>query len=71
MDKGSGRRLWVVTGDSALKKEAEAAQRWLDTQFVLLADRRFFLDSDYQMKTKLFKKDFLEYRISVFLYGKT
>ena len=60
-----------MAADPSVKKEAEAAQRWLDTQFVLLAARRFFLDSDYQMKTKLFKKDFLEYRISVFLYGKT
>ncbi len=70
LDEGSGRRLWVVAADPALKGETEKVRRWLDDHYVLLADKRFFLDSDYQMKSKLFKKDFLEYRISVFLYGK-
>lgn len=70
LDKGNGRRLWVVAADPALKKVAEHARRWYDDHYVLLAEKRFYLDSDYQMKSNLFKKDFLEYRISVFLYGK-
>lgn len=70
MDRGNGRRLWVVGADPALRGETEHARRWFDEHYVRLDDRRFYRDPDYEMKQKLFKKDFLEYRITVYHYGK-
>ena len=69
MESGSGRRIWLVGADPAVRSLTERAKSWLEAEFTPLAEKRFFRDSDYQMKAKLFKKDFLEYRISVYLYG--
>lgn len=67
----AGRRVWLVGADPAVRTMAERAKSWLEARYTQLAEKRFFRDSDYQIKAKLFKKDFLEYRISVYLYGAT
>lgn len=69
MEGGLGRRIWLVGADSGTKMLMQRAKSWLEARYTQLAEKRFFLDSDYQMKARLFKKDFLEYRISVYLYG--
>jgi 4-amino-4-deoxy-L-arabinose transferase-like glycosyltransferase len=70
MDQTNGHRLWVVGADPALKGETEHARSWFDEHYNRLGDKRFYRDPDYEMKRKLFRKQFLEYRIAVYLYGK-
>jgi hypothetical protein len=71
MEGGTGRRIWLVGADPAVKNLTDSARNWLETHYTRLDEKRFFRDSEYEMKAKLFKKEFLEYRISVYLYGTT
>jgi len=70
IEGGAGRRVWVVGADSALQKVTEEARRWFDEHYVRLDEKKFYKDPDYQMKSKFFRKSFLDYRIKVYLYGK-
>ena len=70
LEAGAGRRLWLVGADSGLQKVMEQAQSWFDGRYVRMGERKFFHDPDRLMKSKVFKKNFLDYRIKVYLYEK-
>ena len=65
---GRGRQVWLVGADPALEEMTEEARRWLDEHYVRLSERKFYQDPNYLMKRRLFRKRFLEYRISVYSY---
>lgn len=69
MDEDRNRRIWLVTSDSNLSRVSKGAREWFDEHYQRLGDREFLRDPDYEMKAKLFKKDFLPYRVTVSLYG--
>jgi hypothetical protein len=70
MNGGAGRRLWVVGADSALQQVTDEARRWSDKHYARLDEKKFYEDPDRLIKAKLFKKNFLDYRIKIYLYGK-
>ncbi len=62
-------RIWLIVSNPKYKKEGEDAIRWMNEHYSLISEKRYLRDPDYFRKAKLFKKDFLEYRIRVYLYG--
>jgi len=69
LDQDSARRLWLVTADPSLADTAASALSWLDARYERVAERRFGRDPAYLTKGRLFRRSFLEYRISVYAYG--
>ena len=61
-------RVWLIVSNSASKKEGEEVIQWMNEHYNVITEKKYYKDSDYIRKTKYFKKDFLEYRIKVFLY---
>jgi 4-amino-4-deoxy-L-arabinose transferase-like glycosyltransferase len=69
MDNDQTRRAWLVTSDSNLEAISQDARSWFGDRYKLLDEKKLFRDPEYKIKSKLFKKPFLRYRIIVSLYG--
>ncbi len=63
-------RVWLIVSNPAHKKKGEEAIQWMNKHYNIIAEKKYYKDPDYIRKTKYFKKQFLEYRIKVYLYGK-
>ena len=61
-------RVWLIFSNPAYKKEGEEVIQWMNEHYNIITEKKYYKDSDYIRKTKYFKKEFLEYRIKVFLY---
>lgn len=68
LDAEPTRRLWVVTADSTTVAQVAEVLRLLDARFVQAEVQRFLHDPSHREKARWFRKDFLEYRISVYRY---
>jgi len=62
------KRIWGIVSNPKYKKEGEEAISWLNQHYRLISQKRYMKDMDYLRKARLFRKDFLEYRIKVYLY---
>ncbi len=70
LDAGAGRQLWLVGADSGFQRVTNDARSWFDGRYARMDEKKFFHDPDRLIKSKLFKKNFLDYRIKVYLYEK-
>jgi len=61
-------RIWILIADTKFKDEGENAVKWLDEHYKRILEKKYYRDPDYAMKKRLFRKNFLEYRIKVYLY---
>lgn len=64
----SANRIWLIISNTKLKKQGDEAIKWMNEHYHLISEKRYYRDPNYAKKRKLFKKDFLEYRIKVYLY---
>ena len=63
-------RIWlIVSPPQVYKKKGEEVIQWMNENYKIISQKKYYRDSDYIRKSKFFKKDFLEYRIKVYLYG--
>jgi hypothetical protein len=67
-DGRSAGRVWAVVAFPALKRCSERWIKWLDGNYERQFEKRFGKDPDYEGKVKFFKKDFYEYRVTVYAY---
>ncbi len=68
LDQDLERSLWIVWADASVRDVAQEAARWFDTRYSHVAERRFARDPEHLRKAQLFRRDFLEYRITVNVY---
>ena len=61
-------RVWLIVSNPAYKKEGEEVIQWMNEHYNIIAEKKYYKDSDHIIKAKYFKKQFLEYRIKVYLY---
>ena len=62
------RRTWLIVSNPKYKKESEKVNRWMNERYSLISEKRYIKDPHYARKARLFKKDFLEHRIRIFLF---
>ena len=62
-------RVWLIVSNPALKKKGEEAIQWMNKHYNIIAEKKYHKDSDYIKKAKYFRKNFLEHRIKIYLYG--
>jgi uncharacterized membrane protein len=63
-----GKRFWLILSNPEYKGQGEEAIKWMNEHYSMISEKRYFKDPDYARKGKLFRKEFLEYRIRVYLY---
>ncbi|MBI4689217.1 MAG: hypothetical protein HY754_02955 [Nitrospirae bacterium] len=69
-EKGKGSvRIWLIVSDLVLKKEGEDSVKWMNEHYSLVTEKGYLRDPDYEKKTRLFKTDFMEYRIKIYLFA--
>ena len=68
LDVDPTRRLWVVTADSTTVDQVAKLLPLLDARFAQVEAQRFLHDPSHREKARWFRKNFLEYRISVYRY---
>jgi len=64
----SPKRIWVVVSNPLYKNDIEDVLQWMNDHYKLSTEKHYVFDPDYPKKIKLFKKDFLGYRIIIYLF---
>ena len=64
----NGKNIWLIVSNPAYKEQAEDGIRWLSEHYNLISEKGYFYDPDFSKKARFFRKNFLEYRIKVYLY---
>lgn len=60
--------IWLVAANPAFADDADRLIKWLDSQFEKASVTKFHHDPDYELKTRLFRRRFPEYRVIVYEY---
>ena len=60
--------IYLIVSNPKYKKEGEDAIKWMAEHYPLISEKKYVRDPDYVMKTRFFRKDFMEYRIRVYFY---
>ena len=66
----SNKGIWLIVSNPAYKKQAEEGIRWMNGHYSLISEKSYFHDPDFIRKARFFRKDFLEYRVKVYHYGR-
>jgi hypothetical protein len=64
------KRIWLVVSDPRFKNEGQDSINWMQANYGLKNEKRYVYDPDYLTKARFFRKDFVEYRIKVFLFDR-
>lgn len=61
-------RVWLVAGEASMAARTAEAVAAFDTRYDRVGERMFLYDPDSPVKARWFRKPFLEYRVSIYLY---
>ena len=64
------KNIWVVVSNPAYKEAADSVLIWMNKNYKLINEKKYFIDNDFDRKSKYFNKNFLKYRVIVYLYRK-
>ena len=62
--------IWLVVSNPKYKEAADSVLSWMNRNFILITEMKYLKDKDFDRKSKYFKKNFLEYRVKVYLFRK-
>jgi len=68
LQKKKFKKVWLIVSNTKYKRQGEDAIKWMNEHYHLISEKRYLWDPDYTNKKKFFKKNFLEYRIKIYLY---
>lgn len=68
VNKKQFNRIWLIASITEYKQAGEDAIRWMNEHYTLISEKKYYKDKDFAIKARWFKKEFMEYRIRVFLY---
>lgn len=68
IEAGPSHRMWLVAGEGSMAARAAEAVRAFDSRYDRVGERMFLYDPDASVKARWFRKSFLEYRVSIYLY---
>ena len=70
IDNIPSKNIWVVVSNPAYKEAADSVLIWMNKNYKLINEKKYFRDNDFDRKSKYFNKNFLEYRVKVYLFRK-
>lgn len=62
------RRIYLVVSNPEYKSVGDELVKWLNDHYKLIEEKRYYHDPEFARKARLMKKEFMEYRIRIFIY---
>lgn len=68
IEAGPSHRMWLVAGEASMAARTAQTVAALDSRYQRVGERKFVYDPESAVKARWFRKSFLEYRVSIYLY---
>ena len=68
--ENSFKRIWLVVSNTKYEEEGLDATSYLKQHYRLQHEKKYLEDKSYQLKQKLFKKEFFQHRIKIYQFSK-